>query len=613
MHVLREIHPIKLYMSLLFSLIECIIELGEGGNASMAGEKSGANIIALARTCIGQRYVLGAKVPKDNPHWKGPWDCAEFASWCVFQSYGIVFGMRPARADRGDSYSGFWYDDADEPGAAIPWRDALHIAGAFLVRRPRPKLIGHVAISLGDGKHTIEARSAKLGVNQFDGADDRPWDIGVLLPGVEYEGGASSDTVDVDPNFVPPPQRVPAGYFALQTPQLTGPAVLAIQIALDKASYDPGPLDGDFGPMTEAAVASFQAERGLELDGIVGPQTASALTLNFPIAPSSAIVKRWNDLRHAAAAPLPAPLAAGTGDRAIKRFIKSGSKHSVEFMDGSIGFVGREVSYSDDMHRWGLYQDKDLASIKDVGVYVSADYIGSHGKWAYFIRPTIKAESSGYFGRLNTYDRAAFTFGATQLAAHTPDENLILLFRKLVRELSSNAADYFPELSLVGGKLTWTRDNGSIVNLEAPELFTRPNGIKEKQLRNFMNYLNPEAVAVDSEEVSAGARLMAWTKEDPRARAAQVELLVARAQALIAMAKAKVPHFDGNDWRIALWIVDILYQGRGTFTAIRAALAHNDPLTQLAKIGSSYKERLKTVKDEIATLDADGVLDGFRV
>ncbi len=42
-------------------------------------------------------------------------------------------------------------------------------------------------------------------------------------------------------------------------------------------SWDPGPVDGDFGPQTELAVSSFQADLGITKDGVVGPQTWLAL------------------------------------------------------------------------------------------------------------------------------------------------------------------------------------------------------------------------------------------------------------------------------------------------------------------------------------------------
>jgi peptidoglycan hydrolase-like protein with peptidoglycan-binding domain len=577
----------------------------------MSGEKNGADIIAVARTRVGQRYVLGAKVPKNNPNWSGPWDCAEFASWCAYQTYQIVFGMRPANAESGDAFSGFWFDDAKEPGVAIRWQDALDVPGALLVRRPRPKLIGHVSISLGDGQHTIEARSAALGVNVFDGVASRPWDIGVLLPGVDYNGAGAAVTA-IDPDFVPPPLRVPPGLYGLASPHMTGPVVLAIQDALAHIGFDPGPLDGDFGSMTHSAVASLQAEKHLELDGLVGKNTAGALGLGWPIVPSAAVVAQWNALRQDAAQPLPAPTPPVVGgSRSIQRFIKDGAKHSVEFADGSIRFVGAEVPYSDDMVRRGLWQDRNLAQIKDVGVYAPADYVGTHGKWAYFIRPTIKGESAGYFGRLNSYDRAAFTFGAPQLAAHTPDENLILLFRALLA--LPTAQHYFPELSLASGQVTWTKADGSRQNLEAAANVTRPNGRVESQLSNFMAYLNPDPAKVGAEEVSAGARLMAWAKEDAQARDAQIDVLVRRMKKLVADAKGKLSAFDGTDWRIAIWVADIRYQGRGNYAAIKVALAQPDPLGALSLIGGSYAERRKTIKEDIALLEADGLLNGFTV
>ena len=56
------------------------------------------------------------------------------------------------------------------------------------------------------------------------------------------------------------------------------PAVVReLQQALASAGYDPGSVDGTFGPRTEAAVTAFQQDNGLSADGVVGPETAAAL------------------------------------------------------------------------------------------------------------------------------------------------------------------------------------------------------------------------------------------------------------------------------------------------------------------------------------------------
>jgi peptidoglycan hydrolase-like protein with peptidoglycan-binding domain/DNA invertase Pin-like site-specific DNA recombinase len=60
--------------------------------------------------------------------------------------------------------------------------------------------------------------------------------------------------------------------------------VRALQRRLRADSVDPGPVDGRFGPLTEAAVRRFQAARGLVVDGIVGPRTGPALRAPVPLA-----------------------------------------------------------------------------------------------------------------------------------------------------------------------------------------------------------------------------------------------------------------------------------------------------------------------------------------
>jgi peptidoglycan hydrolase-like protein with peptidoglycan-binding domain/DNA-binding CsgD family transcriptional regulator len=52
----------------------------------------------------------------------------------------------------------------------------------------------------------------------------------------------------------------------------TGEDVRTVQY-LVTAQGHPTAVDGDFGPLTRAAVEAFQSSRGLGVDGIVGPQT----------------------------------------------------------------------------------------------------------------------------------------------------------------------------------------------------------------------------------------------------------------------------------------------------------------------------------------------------
>ncbi|HEY3446429.1 MAG TPA: glucosaminidase domain-containing protein [Myxococcales bacterium] len=63
----------------------------------------------------------------------------------------------------------------------------------------------------------------------------------------------------------------------LQRSGSRGLQVKDIQERLKTAGFDPGPVDGQFGPRTEAAVKKFQADKKLVVDGIVGPQTWGAL------------------------------------------------------------------------------------------------------------------------------------------------------------------------------------------------------------------------------------------------------------------------------------------------------------------------------------------------
>jgi hypothetical protein len=79
----------------------------------------------------------------------------------------------------------------------------------------------------------------------------------------------------------PPPSTpaviLPAGVLR---PGATGTQVKTVQRALARAGHSPGPIDGNYGPKTEQAVAAFQRSAGIPADGHYGPQTKQALEQN---------------------------------------------------------------------------------------------------------------------------------------------------------------------------------------------------------------------------------------------------------------------------------------------------------------------------------------------
>lgn len=90
-----------------------------------------------------------------------------------------------------------------------------------------------------------------------------------------------------------------------------GQGISEIQDSLAKLGYDVGTIDGIFGQKTQNAVMKFQTDKGLTVDGIVGPETYGALQpqpqtqVPFEALPDTGVV---TDTMGSVPTPTPPPI-----------------------------------------------------------------------------------------------------------------------------------------------------------------------------------------------------------------------------------------------------------------------------------------------------------------
>ena len=248
-------------------------------------------------------------------------------------------------------------------------------------------------------------------------------------------------------------------------------------------------------------------------------------------------------------------------------------------------FLGTEMAYGE---RRGLTNWSNPPGDR----YYPDDFAPEYGDWAWYLLPTMACESHGFYTCLNTYDRARFTFGHLQFGAHTPDDNFVRLLRELLH--LPLAAAYFPDLVLDEGRVHRLVGSAS-VPLETSH-----------STDALMDYLNPSAESVDSEETDKAARFVDWCVRDPTMRELLVHFGVRHQQEKLAWHATQLP-LDGLVDKLCLVVMDILHHGRGGYNSIRLALAEEEPLDALLNIGAAaYGPRIATLRAQIRDLEALG-------
>lgn len=147
------------------------------------GPSSGTaqQFLATALSEKGKPYVWGASAAISDPNPRA-FDCSELTKWAA----GRVGVTIPDGATEQYRY-------LREQGTTMTVEQALHTPGALLFHfgsEPSPGRGGgedaqaHVAISVGDGVHTIEARGRNYGTNVFDNAAKRSFNYAGMIPGM---------------------------------------------------------------------------------------------------------------------------------------------------------------------------------------------------------------------------------------------------------------------------------------------------------------------------------------------------------------------------------------------------------------------------------------------
>lgn len=212
-----------------------------------------ADFVGLCLKQIGDRYIFGAEVNlnDENPT---AFDCSELVQWAAHR-----VGVVPEFPD------GSWAQEAacKHANMLIPIARAIDTQGALLFRHRGSD--GHVAVSLGNGS-TIEARGRAYGVNVFN-ATGRDWTAAGLIPGLIYEPSAPPPPTNLYPPW--------PGRYLMSPPAMRGNDVRLWQEHMKQRGWKLG-VDGVYGPASKEACLKFQKEKGLKIDGVVGPDTWKA-------------------------------------------------------------------------------------------------------------------------------------------------------------------------------------------------------------------------------------------------------------------------------------------------------------------------------------------------
>ena len=129
---------------------------------------------------------------------------------------------------------------------------ALLVSGCATTRAHKPAAAQDPQQQVTDLQNQLLARDQEIADLKYQLESSRG-----ALPVTNFSSGSGSDSSNIL--------------------RVSGVQASEVQRALQRAGYDPGPIDGKLGKKTKAAIKSFQRKNGLNADGVIGEKTWSAL------------------------------------------------------------------------------------------------------------------------------------------------------------------------------------------------------------------------------------------------------------------------------------------------------------------------------------------------
>ncbi len=259
--------------------------------------KTNLGLVAWALQWIGQKYWFGtccydctsSLLTRKTQQYPSHYTSSRMAQYkadiaakkkccdCI----GLIKGYYWTREDGTQKYG---LDGRPDKGAEGMF-SAAKVKGRIATLPEIPGLLlyspGHVGVYIGGG-YAVEARGFNYGVVKTK-VSQRPWSYWYQCPYIDYIDGTPVEPSPSPetPAPTPIPSPIPGNARLLRYKKgqkmLRGEDVTTVQTRLVELGFNPGKIDGVYGPVTEAAVKAFQTAAAIEVDGIVGPITQSKL------------------------------------------------------------------------------------------------------------------------------------------------------------------------------------------------------------------------------------------------------------------------------------------------------------------------------------------------